>query len=372
MNYCILVFLSSFLFQLCADTADYVAIDEHTFLVYRRYYFIARLDNTIQLLAKLYTESHMHQAMLAGRPVDFEEILPHYECEKLKHKAVKYSIACIRQTDCIKPLFMVWDSFKSYKLLKDDLFIEDFSKEIFLIARNTINHLQHCQQVYHLKHSCMDYPISSYTFDKLLHGIDVMTKHLCGCLTYEVEERSNIVDLNDLRFFINTDDVAFRFYCLKRIKKAMQFLMTLPEKDLVISHIPDQDLQVKTYRDKNIMQLWDDLKQYKHIDDDQYMRYFIYSVYVLLHEQAKRYDSLDDEALVIHDQMEHLPIEELLNAIDSIMSNITQIHQHYQHSGLPFIQWLKVYWWIPAALCSSMAFKLIKYYYLHTDSVYLF
>jgi hypothetical protein len=68
--------------------------------------------------------------------------------------------------------------------------------------------------------------------------------------------------------------------------------------------------------------------------------------------------------------MDDMPIEELLDAIDGIMNNIVHIHQHYQHSGLSLMQWVKVYWWIPAALFTSVCFKLIKYYYFHTPNLF--
>lgn len=354
-------------------------IDKETFLVYRRYYFIARLDNTIELLQKLYSKSDQRRIMLLGHQVDSEEILPRNECEKFKHKTIRHSIACIRETDCIKPLFKVWDSFKAYKLLKDDLFIEDFSKEIFLITRNTIDHLQRCQIIDRLKHSCMDCPINAYSLGKLLQDIDVMMSYLSDCY-YSPEEMvdrfDNLAALKDLRFLVNTDDVAFRFYCLKRVKKIMDFLGTLPPGELLISHKEDEVLQFKPYKNRGLIQLWEDLVQYKYIDDEQSMRYFLRSLYIILYRQTKKHNFFNDEVLeteevyMIENHMEDMPIEELLDAIDSIMNNITHIHQHYQHSGLSFIRWVQVYWWIPAALVSSICFKLIKYYYLHTSNLF--
>lgn len=364
-----------------ADFSDRMSIiDKETFLVYRRYYFIARLDNTIELLKKLYLKSDQRKIMLLGHQVDSEEILPRYECEKFKHKTIRYSIACIHETDCIKPLFNVWDSFKGYKLLKDDLFIEDFSKEIFLIMRNTINYLQRCQLVEGFKHSCMYSPINAYSLDVLLQDIDCMVGYLHNCSnsSQEVIERfNNLADLKDLRFLVNTDDVAFRFYCLKRIRRVMDFLGMLSPEELSVSHKEDGEIQFKPYKNKSVVQLWDDLVQYKYIDDEQSMRYFLCSLYIILYQQTKKHNLLDDEALeveegymMIENHMDDMPIEELLDAIDGIMNNIVHIHQHYQHSGLSLMQWVKVYWWIPAALFSSVCFKLIKYYYFHTSNLF--
>lgn len=362
-----------------ADLTERMSIDKDTFLIYRRYYFIARLDNTIQLLKKIYSKSDQRKIMLLGHQVDPEEILPKYECEKFKHKTIRYSIACIRETDCIKPLFKVWDSFKAYKLLQDDLFIEDFSKEIFLITRNTINYLQRSQLIDVLKDSCMDYPINAYSLDMLLQDIDIMTAYVsdCYCLPDEVVERNHFADIRELRFLVNTDDVAFRFYCLKRIKRVMDFLGTLSPTELMIPHKEDDTFYCKVYKNKTVIQLWEDLAQYKYIDDEQAMRHFLCALYSILHMQVKKHNLLNDEALEIDEghmmeaHLEDIPIEELLNAIDGIMNNISHIHQHYQHSGLSLMQWVKVYWWIPAALFSSICFKLIKYYYLQTSSLFI-
>lgn len=363
-----------------ADFTDHMSvIDKETFLVYRRYYFIARLDNTIEVLKKLYSKSDQRKIMLLGYQVDPEEILPGYECEKFKHKAIRHSIACIRETDCIKPLFKVWDSFRAYKLLKDDLFVEDFSKEIFLITRNTINYLQRCHIIECFKHSCMDCPISFYSLDRLLQDIDFMISYFDGC-SYSADEvinrLNNLADLKDLKFLVNTDDVAFRFYCLKRLKKVIDFLGTLSPEEFSISHKEDAVVQFQAYKNKTVMQLWEDLVQYKYIDDEQCMRHFLYLLHHILCNQAKKHTLLNDEVLetetdyMLDSHIDDMPIEELLDAIDSIMSNISHIHQHYQHSGLSLMQWVQVYWWIPAALFSSVCFKLIKYYYFHTSNLF--
>ncbi len=362
--------------QQAQDGKAHIPIDEQTFLVYRRYYFIERLDKTIQLLAKMYQEVNHMQAMLTEQAVNFKDLLPQHECEHLGHKLIKRSIAYIQQTRSLKPLFLVWDSFKSYKFLHDDLFVDDFSKEIFIITRNTINHLQRCQPNGRLKHSCMQHALIAYKLGDLLDDIDVMRQYLCGCTrkTSSREQTDRSLDVSDLHLSVNTDEVAFRFYCTKRIEKAVSFLLALPSQEL---HIPNKvdclfrhgALLKEVHVHKSFAKLWEDVEQYRYIDNDQFMRDFLsYMLALLLHKQqsiiAQRSLS-SEEIATIHEQIENIPIEELLHTIDVVITNINQIHQHYQKSGLTIVQWLKHYWWVPPIVFSSFLLKAIQHYYVH-------
>ncbi len=374
-GFCEIMLLLSIIFlQIQAqENMLYTPIEEQTFFVYRRYYFIARLDRTIKLLAKLYHETSNMQAMFVGKSIDFKNLLPEYECSKLRHNSVKHSIKSIHHTCSLKPLFMVWDSFKSYKALQDDLFVEDFSKEIFIIARNTINHIELCQQSIEFKHPCMQHTITAYILHDLLDDMDVMTQHLSCCLQdhFNINVPLRSADMSDLKLSVSTDEVAFRFYCLKRIEKVVKFLLVRPPEQLVI---PDRCYSVFRHAEfgqhirkrKTFIQLWEDVKQYKYIDDDQFTRDFLKYILMLLHKQNNISRSLSYEDVeAIHNQIEKMPIEEMLNAIDSLMTNINQIHQHYQKSGLTFTQWFKRYWWVPPIVFSSFLFKAIQHYYTH-------
>ena len=168
---------------------DSSTISEHTFLVYRRYYFVARLKKTINLLAHMYQEVSNMQALLAGRTIDIADILPDEQLYQFKHQLIRSSIKQMRQTRNLKPLFMVWDSFAAYKSLYDELFVEEFSKEIFIITRNTIARM--------VEHTRVPGPYISDEYmpssiDERIKAISRMTDHIYG----DTLKRDEISDLH--------------------------------------------------------------------------------------------------------------------------------------------------------------------------------
>lgn len=346
-----------------------ISINEQTFLVYRRYYFVARLDKTIKLLAKMYHEVNAMQYMLADRSVNFSDIVPSSSKKIFAHKQVARSVDRMIQTRSLKPLFMVWDSFKSYKSLHDDLLVEDFSKEIFIITRNTINCLQARSQIMPLKHKCMNSACVDLNLNQRIEAISIMTEHLSSMFDGPSSAGiSRVGDMDDLKLAIHTDEVAFRYYCLHRLSRAMEYLLSQPiESDAHVARAPLFHWQKRSKKSKTLPQLWDDVKQYKYVDNDRFIHDFVSYVFILLSKQCdgetaqKRLSHAD--VIAIHQQVEQLPIEDILNAIDVIVSQVGSVVDHYQKSGLSFSQWIKQYWWAPPLLVSTVILKFIAFYY---------
>ncbi len=348
------------------------SINEQTFLVYRRYYFVARLDKTIKILAKMYQEVNAMQDMLASKSINFDDILPVSTRDVFEHKQVRRSIDRIVQTRSLKPLFMVWDSFKSYKSLHDDLLVEDFSKEIFIITRNTINCLHDCNRITRPKHICMHNACEDFDLSQRLEAIALMTEHLANNCDDIIDKTAyRISDMGDLNMVIHTDEVAFRFYCLHRLERAMQYLLSLPAqhqvliKDIRLLRLPIFFWQKRGNR-KTLTQLWDDVTQYKYVDNEAFMHDFTTFILLLLNSRQKEVSNRTlshADVIAIHQQVEQLPIEEILNAIDVIVSQVGGVVDHYQKSGLTFSRWIRQYWWAPPLVISSIIFKFVAFYY---------
>jgi len=180
--------------------------------------------------------------------------------------------------------------------------------------------------------------------------------------------------VSDLHLSVNTDEVAFRFYCMKRIERAVSFLLALPSQELSMPDKVDRLFRhniflKKGHVRKSFAQLWEDVEQYRYIDNDQFMRDFLsYMLSLLLYKQQGimvQKSLIHEEITTIHEQIEKMPIEELLHTIDALITNINQMHQHYQKSGLTLIQWFKHYWWVPPIVFSSFLLKAIQHYYIH-------
>lgn len=156
-----------------------------------------------------------------------------------------------------------------------------------------------------------------------------------------------------------SDDVLFRLYCINRIRPSIKIIKKLDPGQLLVVDKP-MVLLGGIYKNKNVLQLWDDLRYYKYLEDDLFSSYVLWRILLVL----VRYKKISYSTL--QKNCDEINIEELLSAIDVVVSNVHHINQHYHDSGLSFAQWLKQYWWIPSILISSIFIKVIKYCYLHS------
>lgn len=345
-------------------------ISEETFLVYRRYYFIERLDKTIQLLAKMYHEVNAMQQMLAQKKIDIGKVLPQSTQALFEHKQIKRSIDRIIQTRSLKPLFMVWDSFKSYKSLSDDLLVEDFSKEIFIITRNTVDYL-YANEPTHKQKILLPSINKPYVLSERIDAIDTMTDYILDYMKkislVKADHQGKTQDVDDIHLSIHTDEVAFRFYCLHRLEKAMACALNLPTREQDDLKKLDLFRSLRFKDRKSLAQIWQDVKQYKYIENEEYIKDFVIYVYLILqNEQSHRlrnHQLSHSNVLAIHQQVQNLPIEEILNAIDTIVTQIGAVVDNYQQSGLTLGQWIKKYWWAPPIVLSTVIIKCVLFYY---------
>lgn len=344
---------------------DQHPIEEQTFLVYRRYYFVARLDKTIQLLAKMYQEVSAMQAILGTKQIDLSLIVPEQMHRLFTHEKIRRSVKEIEHTRSLKPLFMEWESFKSYKSLHDELLVEDFSKEIFLITRNTIKTLTKGKLVDPL--ACPELSLND-RLNAINDYCETLQQLQDGFLPNKTTKTTSS---SNVHLAVHTDEVAFRYYCIKRLDLAIQYLLACDEK--TFSSIP-----VVLNRDgivfkgvgfpvkKGLTHLWDNVLQYKHIENESYMHDF--AAYLLLilkvkqSEQTKMRFSHADLVAMQH-TIKQLPLEEILQTIDLLVKQMNSTIQHYNKSGLTFNQWIKKYWWAPSAVCLTVAIKCYILYY---------
>lgn len=342
------------------DNQNRLPIQEQTFLVYRRYYFVARLDKTIQLLAKMYHDVSAMQGMFADKQIVIDEIVPEETYRLFTHKQIRRSVKEIAHTRSLKPLFMVWDSFKSYKSLHDDLLVEDFSKEIFIITRNTIDSLY--------KHDILHAPKIKFPLF-LAERLDALTE-MTRILENKVTERSKEIvphnnNVSGIHLAVHTDEVAFRFYCIHRLRAALNYLLSLPESDQTMNLIGSSFRQFSSRQ--GLKHLWDDLMQYKYIENEDFIHSFAVYTLMLMHcrgLEPQIYKSISHADLIaMQHRIEQLPLEEILQTIDLIVKQVHNTVNHYHKSGLTFTQWIKRYWWAPTAICTTVAIKCFILYY---------
>jgi len=361
-----------FFAPLLAEHAS-IKIEEQTFLVYRRYYFIARLHKTITLLAKMYEDVNAMQRLFESRSIDMNALLPLDDTQQLRHTVVRRSIERMRHTRSLKPLFMVWDSFSSYKSLKDDLLVEDFSKEIFIITRNSIRSLQKRGMCGFVDDDIGH--ISQMHVLELLDSIDILSDHLDSVYcSYDSDHASmqRALEVHDIKLGVHTDEVAFRFYCIQRLSRGAQIINELPESDIVLLYNTMHmrfNGSVGNLRFQQVVfkKVWQDCLQYKYIEDIAFLKQCALQLLLLLNEYAHSLmphrASMYNEVVSIHQQIETIPVEHILTAIDTLVTQVSMVVESYQKSDLSFTQWITQYWWVPPLALSSIIWQCVKFYY---------
>ncbi len=351
-----------------------IPIQEQTFLVYRRYYFIARLHKTITLLAKMYQDVNAMQKLFDGRSIDMDALLPEGDTQQFRHIMIRRSIERMRNTRSLKPLFMVWDSFSTYKSLKDDLLVEDFSKEIFIITRNSIRSLRNKGISACLEAELCDEAPQVHVLE-LLDSIDVLSDHLDNVFGSQGADQApakRLAEVHDLKLGVHTDEVAFRFYCIQRLSRGADIINALPTNEIESLY---QSVQMRFKSESTIgyadmlafKKVWQDCVQYKYIEDTDFLRQCAFQLLVLLNEYVHTFvpqrASPYNDVIAIHQQIETIPVEHILTAIDTLVTQVTMLMDSYQKSDMTFMQWIKQHWWVPPLALSSIIWQCVKFYY---------
>lgn len=333
-------------------------IEERTALIYRRYYVIARLNPTMNLIARIHNESDTAQFLYKGKLIDFKMLLPKHECTHIKHSAIRHSITCMHECYSFKPLFMIWELFKSYTALNDELFVEDFTREVFIIIRNIINQLAVYNKHDHVKNYDMQVIAEHGAIEVMLDEIDTMTQYLMQSKHDTCKSRLQV------KCVLEVDQIAMRFYCIKRIDRAIAFLLLHASMDMALIK-PDITLDDTNTYYETLPQVWEDIRHYKYIENESFMRYFLCNMLLLLHMTIVPQKIIFSKNTALYDHIAEMPIEDLLNAIDAILDTAELINQDYQSSGLAFHVWVKQHWLLIPFLLSTIVFKIIHFYYTH-------
>lgn len=159
--------------------------------------------------------------------------------------------------------------------------------------------------------------------------------------------------------------MLLRLYYINRIKPAINIIKKLTPDRLIVIDKPFINIG-GPYEDMTVLQLWDNLKYYNYMHNEQFCSYVFLRVLLVLVK------SKNISCGMLHQDHDDIDIEEFLSAIDVVVNYIHQINQHYHNSGLSFSNWLQQYWWLITVIVSGIFIKVLKYYYIDTcDDFYL-
>lgn len=295
-------------------------------------------------------------------------------------KRIIRSLKRIEELRNLKPLFMIWDDFIAYKSLEDDIFIEDFSKEIFVVTRKVLSSLNaHTQNDHISLHEISD--TTPNKTEQLLDAIDQIT----DVLQQVVPEKSQTRTLFhhqappiDLKSEVTTDEIALRFYYIQRLQRAIDLLNQAPNNHLF--HSIDYHGELKspvitailrsmqeTGSANPMMHQWDDMKEYKFIDNIKFVKEFVSIVLIALrHIYTNPNGSLFGET-----NIENMNVDQILHAIDIITDQVSSSSQAYSNGYTgTFQEWIQQYWWTIPLTIGIIAIRLAYYYYQTTHHPY--
>lgn len=191
--------------------------------------------------------------------------------------------------------------------------------------------------------------------------------------------------------FVNLDDVAMRFYLLRRLAKSMMFLNKLDKKNIFLSACSDiegnmiDDITDRfVFTQKNVvlcikeirrtrsiqplLKLWDDIKHYRFIKSIDLIKEFSILTFVIYknlmthclpEHMSSREKSVTQSLIQVYEKLDSLPLEEILNAIDLVTEELPLLWEQYQlNSDMTWKEWLKKYWWVPPLVAVTLGIRI--------------
>lgn len=351
--------------------------DQFSNYVYRRYYFVKRLQNTMLLFLDIENRITKH----GYQPVQLDGLFTFTDDVSFKDNRVQRSVDVMQKKRSLKPLFMIWEDFTGYKSIKDQIFVEEFTKEVFIISRNMLITLAANDEFVIIP------PVRAHaTCDMLLDDIDAMTEYIYAIYNNKPRKSVQLKRDVDLHTFAHVDDVLKRFYVIKRLQVACNQLNALPYsahyltgkafsrawKHAII--LSCSRIMAQTESLDPLLELWEDVLQYKYIQDELFMHEFTQLVLCTYADLSAYYAHATQKdpsntAFELYHLIDTLPLNEILDVIDIIAHDLPPLLEKYEFdSNITWRDWLRKYWWAPPLIVATLAVRIL----LTIETKYIF
>lgn len=387
----LIIFINIVTGAIFAHDKQDILISSQTKNVNKRYYFVARLEKTIQLLNTIKQQNSRFSVM--KKKINFNDLVKFDDAPHFKHSRIQESIMLMQKNKNLKPLYTVWDDFSAYKFLEDELFIDEFTKEIFVISRNLLLQMLPEKTIRTYNSSINDIfnnAINSST-KNIIDYIDVFTQAATDAQnnkSYNISKLHETYRLTDLEKEIHTDQISERFYLLKRMMKALNALKNIKNYKNTAFKFPINkenpfvifDDSIEFTHDRIIhcieamesqesieplFTLWDDYRQFRYIENEHFTREFFIVVFITYKnfiinntsQETTRSNSISD-AVELYQKINSLSTDEIVESIDTLVE-ITELIG--LREKITWRQWSRDYWWVGPTILSSAAYS----YFMH-------
>lgn len=367
-------------------------------LVARRHYFIRRLQESIETFIKI---EHHRKSF-----IPFAVVLSSINVNGFKHPQIRNSILAIKKTQSLSPLFLLWDDFLAFKLLQDQLFVEELTKEICIITGAIAMSMQ--------AHKNTD-PADLMTISEQIDAINrnirtikyAIKNHYKFGQEKEWQEESEEEELSEDGFpdedtqdelnnnrFVSINTLMEHYYLHKRLEHTVTILKIAEQNGLYQTYLPEvkNSLDQIKFHDKvtkkclkkiaadsslkELFAVWRKIQCYQFINNHAFNREFLILVAVNLstlidahNKKIKNSKGIDDVAHLA-ESLDNLPIEEILSLIDTLTNEIPKLLEKYElnNSDLTWKEWAKKYWWLPPFAVAAITFKMFLVYRMFTKN----
>ena len=187
------------------------------------------------------------------------------------------------------------------------------------------------------------------------------------------------------------NDIVMRCYYIKRLTPSCYFLSFLNKQQYnykpcnIIKH--NKSIQIDSilfshhkintcinnmlfYNSlRPLLSLLNEIKDYRYLHDQQLMYELLLLIFtvhkqILLHECEESELSLKaitfNDIIAISNKISQLPIAEILNAIDMLVTELPPFLEKYEfNSKISWKAWVKKYWWVPPVFGAWFTLKIL-------------
>ena len=367
---------------------------------HRRRYFVWRIEKVIELF--------MSFEQNKGR-INFGRIITADDYSRFFHPRIKKMVRNIQKQKSLKSLFRIWEDIKWYRSLDDTELMQGFGKATLVILANIFfqvskrkDILKKVENMYH--HALLLSPLAQLDYvqqfalciEAALMGNTCSLDKICLCQNVDTQlfegknaKNSMIYKQWQLNGVSYTEAITYRRYCCKRLSCAIQLLAQLSTKRTLLhscfstyhfyigeekklpfkqKRIIDCVQQIKEQKTViPVLRLWLEVRECRCIDDPVFSREFSFLLLlvfnnILMHVSRGRGTNKISTQQVVqtYQQLESLPLEEMLNTIDLLSAELPKLIEQYEiNTKISWQKWIEKYWWRFPVEVIKLLFKVL-------------
>lgn len=318
-------------------------------MVHERSYFLRRLKKIIDLF------QHLNKSPRVNSNFN------NFSSDLFSHPRIKRLIISFENTSNLGAFFNLWDELCNYKHINDEQLIKEFTQFTLLMAKKI------CPECYTKSTNPLDisFTLSSGSYTEAVTIRDYYSTRLKKPL----ELLSHIKCNKDSLF----ESVSRDHECNCVFESHIQF--THGDINRCI------DLMSSKNSVSPLLQLGKEFSKYRLIQDEKFNREFLLLVfgvyknlitYNALHKNLSINKSTLSLISYIYENLEHLPLEQILDATDLLAEELPHLLDNYEiKEETNWKTWLKKNWWVPPVLLTTLGVKtlLIFKYVMNTHKL---